>query len=98
MKTKWNSDYYSGAIESYEKELIRAEEAGVIFRNARLEQFKMMLEDYKALEKITKSMDHAILIKVLSQAHMEGQRHAGCEEPSYGDARAIAEQLIKEPF
>jgi hypothetical protein len=48
--SKFTSSYYTGAVEAYERELNKAKEAGVIFKHDRLEQFKMMLEDFKTIE------------------------------------------------
>lgn len=47
---RFSSSYYTGVVEAYERELEKAEKAGVSFRFNRLDQFKMMLEDFKAME------------------------------------------------
>jgi hypothetical protein len=47
---KWGSDFYTGAIEAYERETLKAEKAGISISFTRLEQFKMTLEDFKELE------------------------------------------------
>mgnify|MGYP000844097342 CR=1 FL=1 len=47
---QFNSQFYLGAIEGYEKELERAKSAGITIEFNRLEQFKSMWKDFKEME------------------------------------------------
>lgn len=53
----WTSGYYQGAIEAYDREIALAEKAGIIISSGRLNQFKMMLDDFRELEAKVKSFE-----------------------------------------
>lgn len=60
------------------------------------ENIRITWSDPLPKSKDTDLIDNKDLLELLTQAHMKGQRDAGCNEPSYSNARSDCMGLLKK--